>query len=265
MTYSPYQGSSSSDSSCKSASQVLQDISQIASKGFSAIRIYATDCQQLENVGAAAKALQLKLIPGIFIDSSGIGSDSYSQLNDIVSYFNGDYSMVEMMVFGNEAIFNNYATGSEMASFLASSKSTLQKAGYSGPVTTTDTVAALQANAGALSSVLDVVAANIHPFFNGNVQPSESGSFVEQQMEMLSGSFGGKEVYNVETGWPSAGPSYMNAEPSPENQAAAIQSIATSSSASKTVFFSYENDGWKNDGSYSVEPYWGCAQDFSDN
>jgi exo-beta-1,3-glucanase (GH17 family) len=240
----------------------MQEISAIAAKGFSAVRIYATDCNQLENVGAACKQYGLKMIIGIFIESSGICQDTYNQLNEIVSYFNGNYENVELVAIGNEALFNGYCSGAELAAFISHCASTLKGAGYSGPITTTDTVAALQANAGALCPVIDVVAANMYSFFNGNVSPGDSGTFIAGQIQMLQKSCPNKEVYNLECGWPSQGPSYMNAVPSAENQAAFIKSVMEADSCGHTVFFTAENDMWKNDGSPSVEPYFGCLSQF---
>jgi exo-beta-1,3-glucanase (GH17 family) len=264
MCYSPYQGNSASDSSCKSSEQVMSDISEIAAKGFKAVRIYATDCAQLENVGAAAKQYGLKMIIGIYIDSSGISSDAYSQLSDITSYFAGDYSLVEMALIGNEALFNGYVSAGELASFISDCKSTLKGAGYSGPVTTADTVASILANESELCGSIDALAANIHPFFNGNVQPEGACAFVEQQMQMLGAACGGSlPVYNSETGWPSQGPNYMNAVPGTAEQQAAIESLATCSCSDKNSYLSFENDMWKDDGTDSVEPYWGCVQLFS--
>ena len=53
--------------------QVKQDIAAIASKGFSNVRLYSTDCSTLQFVGQAAKSHGLKIMPGIFVDRDGVG------------------------------------------------------------------------------------------------------------------------------------------------------------------------------------------------
>ena len=263
MTYSPYKGESSSATSCKSQSEVSSDIAGIAGRGFSTIRIYSTDCNHLPNVVGACKANGLNVILGIFIKEEGISDDTYSQLKDIVDYFQGDYSMVSAILVGNEALFNGYVSGGELANFIGHCKDTLKSSGYPGPIGTAETVAQLQNNKGALKGILDIVGANVHPFFatGGAVKPEDSGSYVKEQMDMVKDDYG-VEVINSETGWPTQGPDNGDAVPSPENQKAAIDSMSNGYYAGKTVFFSSYDDGWKNTGSPSVEPYFGCADQF---
>lgn len=264
IAYSPYTGSDWSSSSCKSAAHVTQDISAIAAKGFSAVRIYATDCNQLEYVAAACQQHALKMIVGIFIESNGIGQDAYDQLDDIMRFFNTNYNLVEMVVIGNEALFNGYCTGHELASFISHSATVLRSAGYTGPITTADTVGALQANAGILCPVIDVLGANIYPFFNGNVEAQDSGAFIDGQLRILETACPGKVVYNLESGWPSQGPRHMGSVASMENQAAFVKAVLASPRGRQTVFASHENDLWKHDGSDSVEAYFGCLDHFED-
>lgn len=264
MTYSPYKGTCVSDTSCKSQGEVESDIAAIAGMGFSVVRIYATDCSHLPNVIPAAKAHGLKVILGIFIKDGGINDDTYSQLSDITSYFKGDYSSVEYVLAGNEAVFNGKTTAGALASFIGDVKSTLKKDGYSGLVGTAETVSVLCDNADAFSGVLGVVGANMHPFF-APVEPSEAGTWLKTQFDSLAEHYGSTPVINSESGYPHSGPPTSGNTPSSEAQKAAISSMAESEYAGKTVFFSNADDGWKatSPGSEdSVEPYWGCADQF---
>jgi exo-beta-1,3-glucanase (GH17 family) len=257
MTYTPYTNSGQ----CKTAAEVDADIAIIAGKGFTTVRLYATDCSGLTNIGTSAKAHGLKLIVGVFIKAAGI-DDARPQLKDIATWGSyGNWDLVTMIVIGNEAIFNNYCSASALAGFISEAKSTFSAAGYYGPITTTEPLDKLQESAGALCSVIDVVAANIQPYFNSGVKSSEAGTFVAGQLALVAAACPGKTAYNLECGWPSYGSSNGAAVASPADQAAAIADIVDKA-GDHTVVFSYDDDAWKADGAFGVEKFFGCAKLF---
>jgi len=254
MTYSPY----TSNGGCKDAGTVASDIAQIKSKGFSTIRVYSTDCSTLQNVGSAANDNGLKMILGVFISSTGI-EGAKQQVTDIVSW--GWWELVELIVVGNEAAFNGYCSASDLAGFISSSKSQFQAAGYSGPVTTTEPLSEWQSSGSTFCEVVDVVAANLYAFFNAQTSADQAGSFIQAEISELEGICSGKETYVMESGWPTAGECNGAACPSPENQATALKGIQNVS-GSKVVFFSFEDDAWKQPGQFNVEQHWGCIDAF---
>jgi len=256
MTYTPY----TTGGQCKSASEVDSDIATIASLGFSTVRIYATDCSGLINVGASCKAHGLKIIIGVFIDQSGISAAS-SQVSEISSWGQGGmWSIVSMIVVGNEAVFNGYASASALAGFIGSSKATWSAAGYYGPVTTTEPVNIIQQYASTLCGAVDVAAANIQPFFTSSVAAAWAGTFVASQLALVEAACG-KTAYNLECGWPSSGSNNGQATPSKDDQKTAITDIINKA-GDKTAIFSFENDAWKDAGSFGVEQYFGCSDVF---
>ncbi|KAH8429849.1 putative cell wall glucanase (Scw11) [Aspergillus melleus] len=254
MTYSPY----TNDSQCKSKSDVLSDIAVIAQKGFSHVRVYSTDCNSLEYIGEAARKHSLQLIIGVFIDGSGI-SGAQEQVTAISKW--AEWDLVTLIVVGNESIQNGYCSASELAGFIASSKSKFEAAGYSGQITTTEPINVWEQSGSALCSAIDVVGANIHPFFNAEVSPKEAGKFAKSQVKILEGICDGKDVINLETGWPSQGEANGLAVPGASQQAAAIKALVEEV-GSLSVFFSYSNDLWKDAGEFDVERYWGCIDQF---
>lgn len=260
MTYTPY----SSSGGCKSADDVSKDIAGIKSKGFTTVRLYATDCSGIENIGAACKEQGLNMILGVYIDSEGI-SKAREQVSTITTWgkTNG-WGKVEMVVVGNEAVFNNYCTASELAEFIQEVKSSFKAAGYTGPCTTTEPLNIIQENADTICGACDVIGANIHPFFNTAIDASGAGDFVSSQLALVKSVCGGsKEAYNLETGWPSAGDANGAAVPGVSQQKTAVDGIIASA-GSKSAIFSYENDSWKSPGNLGVEQYWGCADIFQD-
>lgn len=232
MTYSPYRA----DSNCKDRAEVEQDVAEIAQKGFGSIRLYGTDCDGLANAGGAAQRHGLKVVAGVFIDSRGIAA-ARKQVDDLIGW--GQWSAVEMIVIGNEALFNGHCSGAELAAFIGEAKAQLRAAGYGGPCTTTEaTVQALRDNADALCPVLDVLALNIHAFFNGKVRAADAGEFVAAQLGLLADVCPGKATYNLESGWPSGGDANGDAIPGEAEQREAIASIEKAAGG-KVVFFSY--------------------------
>jgi exo-beta-1,3-glucanase (GH17 family) len=256
ITYTPY----NADGTCKSAASVDADIAVIKGKGFTSVRLYSTDCSGLVNAGNAAKAHGLKIIVGVWLDGAGVAA-AKAQVDVVVGWGPGNWDNVEMVVVGNEAIFSGHIDAGGLAQLVIDARASLRAAGYSGPVTTTETVANVQANAGVLCSAIDVVGANIHPYFNGAIAAAGAGVFVKSQLDSLANVCPGKQAYNLETGWPNGGNANGDAIAGWAEQKLAIASISLAVGAQST-FFSFENDMWKAPGSLGVEQHWGCADLF---
>jgi exo-beta-1,3-glucanase (GH17 family) len=231
ITYSPY----TSSGGCKSASDIESDIADISSKGFSSVRIYSTDCSGLQNVGSSCQKHGLKMIIGVFIDASGISAAS-QQVTDIVNW--GQWSLVELIVIGNEAVFNGYCSAQQLHDFIVSCKSTFASAGYSGPCTTTETLNILQQYGSTLCDAIDVIGCNVYAFFNSGISSSGAGDFVKGQYDLVKGICPGKEAYILETGWPSAGSCNGAACPGPSQQKEAITGTIAAI-GDHAVIFSY--------------------------
>ena len=246
ITYSPY----NADGSCKDDASVSSDIALIAAKRFTSIRLYSTDCSGLHTVGAAAKTHGLKLVLGIYISDRGI-ADAETQVTDIITWTRGDWSSVEMIVVGNEAVFNEHCTAAALVDFITSAKSALVGAGYSGPITTTEPINILAEHAATLCPIVDVVAANIHPFFHSDVTADTAGDFVAVELQNLQTICPGLMSYNLETGWPSAGSPNGVAVPGISEQRAAVASIQKAA-GNRSVFSSFMDDLWKEGGEFGV-------------
>lgn len=255
MTYSPY----TEGGDCKTKQEVLKDIKVIKNKGFNLIRVYSTDCSGLEFIGDACKELGLNMILGVYIDGSGV-SAAQEQVTAITKW--AQWGMVELIVVGNEAIQSGFIDAPGLATFIQSAKSSFQAAGYSGQVTTTEPINVWQQHgAASLCGPVDIVGANIHPFFNADVTAEKAGEFAAQEIAVLEKICNGKDVINLETGWPNAGDSNGAAIPGKAEQITAVQAIAKSV-GSKSIFFSFANDNWKAPGDFNVEQHWGCADVF---
>lgn len=197
----------------------------------------------------------------MWISSTGI-SGAQGQISDIVEW--AQFDLVELIVIGNEVVFNGYASASELAGFVSSSAASFKAAGYTGLVTLTEPLSVWQESSAAeeFCAVVDVVGANLYAFFNAEVTADKAGSFIQSEIDILNSvCSGGKSVYVLESGWPHAGQCNGAACPSPENQKTALQGIHSTVGA-QVVFLSYEDEPWKEAGQFDVEQYWGCADVF---
>ncbi|KAL3424848.1 beta-glucosidase btgE [Phlyctema vagabunda] len=254
IVYTPY----TSDGQCTSEAQVYIDVALIALKGFKTLRTYSTDCSTLEHVGSAAKISGIKMILGVFISSTGL-SAAQEQITEIVSW--GQWEQVELISVGNEAVFNGYCSASELAGFISSAASAFKSAGYTGLITTAETLDVWQANAGVLCDVVDVVACNIHPFFNAAVDAAGAGAFVASQLDLVDNLCAGKTGINLETGWPSKGSCNGLACPGTSEQKTALASIKAAVGG-KSCILSFANDLWKAAGPFGCETSWGAIDLF---
>ncbi|KAH8815224.1 beta-glucosidase 5 [Xylogone sp. PMI_703] len=253
ITFTPY----NNDGTCMSADQVEQDIADIASKGFTTVRVYSTDCSTLQNVGSSCKKHGLTMIIGIFIQTTI--QDAQEQVQQIVEW--SLWEIVELIVIGNESIFNGKCTAGELASFISSCSATFKSAGYSGQITTTEPLNIWQESFGELCGVVDVVGSNVYAFFNPTVLPAAAGTFIAAEMALLDALCPGKTSVNLECGWPHGGNCIGDACPGKSEQQTAIQSILAAV-GEKTVLFSYTDDLWKAPGQYGVEQSWGLGDLF---
>lgn len=256
IAYHPY----NDDTTCKDKSTIQSDVAKVARLGFATIRLYSNDCSTLKNVVLAATANNLTLILGIDIDASGLESAS-TQIDEIVSWAAGDWNSVEMIVVGNEAIFNDFCPPRALAAFILSARATLRKEGYTGPITTTEPIPILLESAPDLCPVLDISASNIHPFFHPEVSAENAGAYVAQELVTLQKICPDLEAVNMETGWPRRGVSNGVARPGQTEQAVAINSIMREVGG-KSVLMGFGDDGWKDEGEFGVEGSWGCGHLF---
>ena len=258
ITYTPY----TTSGLCKTADEVVADITQIKAAGFEIVRVYSTDCSALTNIGSAcaAKDVQMKMILGVFIDASAGMDGAQEQVTEIIAW--AQWDLVELIVVGNEAVGSGACSAQTLASFVSSSKSAFVGAGYNGPVTLTETMNIWQENTELFCSVVDIVGTNIHAFFNAETSAPNAGSFVASQLALANNFCEGKYAINCETGWPSYS-SVCNglACGGVLEQQQAIKSISTAVGG-KSVMFSFTNDLWKPLGQFDCEQSWGLIDLF---
>lgn len=286
MVYHPY----NSDGTCSNQATVHSHLATIAAKGFTAIRLHNHDCNILPKLSSSPLVIshKIKLILGIHIDEGGI-AEAAPHVGDIIAwasepqeqatpeqppwmlstYAATSWSFVELVVVGEESIFNNHLTSKELASFIADTRAQLRRAGYTGPVTTTEPIHVLYDSAPILCPHLDVLASNIHPFFHAEVSAGTAGDFVEETLGLLETAVctdgaASRPAVNLETGWPWRGRANGKAVPGREEQVVALEEIL-SRTGGRSVVLGFGDDGWMEEGEFGVEGSWGCESIFPES
>lgn len=255
MSYLPYLKTGG----CKLKEQVAHDISLI--QDFELIRLYLTDCLGIENVLAAMGSGQ-KLFLGIWNLDSALVTGGLHDIQQAVKGSLRGWLAVHTIAIGNERVNEGQATVDDISLAISTARSWLKQNApeYKGAVVSVDTLVAVKLNPG-LCKLLDYIAVNCHPYWDGGVQPENSGPWLKQQMNELAGICGGdKEIMITETGWPTKGDDYGNCKPLIENQKAALQLIM-GTMGQQVLAFTLYNDYWKAPGGSNVEQYWGVYGD----
>lgn len=246
ITYSPY----SNSGSCKSSSEIASDLSKLTS--FDIIRVYAPDCNiisvLLDNLSSSQQ-----IFAGLYYLNS-LESDVELLASQVKSSSRG-WDAIYAINVGNEWLNSNTYDITTVISAISKGRSLLSNQGYNGKVVTVDTVVAFQNNP-SLCDSCDFVAVNQHSFWNGNISPEDSGDFLVDTITQMN-SLCGKDTLICESGWPTQGNTYGSCVPGKDQQLEAIKSIAKSSAAAKTIFFTTYDDLWKSPGDHNVEQYWG--------
>lgn len=242
--YSPY----SSHGGCKSESDVKSDFDKLSK--YQTIRLYGVDCNQVENA-LKAKSSSQKLFVGIF-DIKDIKSGVDSLAKQVKSA--GKWDDIDTVSIGNELVNSGQAKPNQIGEYVKEGKEALKNAGYNGPVVSVDTFIAVINNPD-LCKHSDYMAVNAHAYFDGNVEASDSGKWLMEQVERVYSACKGQKskVRVTESGWPSKGNSQGKAVPSKENQKSAIHSIEEKC-GNDVILFSAYNDLWK---SQENQKYWG--------
>lgn len=253
ISYAPYRA----DHQCKTAKEIMNDFQRL--KGdYSVVRIYGTDCDQVRNVNAAAKAIGCKVMLGVW-DINRVNEET-----DLIANAIGkDWSRVHSISVGNELVNNGQATASQVTDAVGRARQRLRKAGYKGPVVTVDTFVAVQAHP-ELCERSDFCAINAHPFFDSTARPEGSGKWLRREIRNVKASLSKPmDIIVTETGWPTRGTANGLAVPGLENQKKALDSIKREFAAdpSRIFLFTAFDDLWKakTEVTFNSDQHWGIG------
>ncbi|KAK0713143.1 glycoside hydrolase superfamily, partial [Lasiosphaeria miniovina] len=249
VTYSPY----TPDGGCKTAAEVYSDLQRLEGR-YSLLRLYGTDCDQINLVIPAAQSIGAKLFLGVF---------DPNRLNDELDILVRGWELVDTVSIGNELVNNGQASPEQMLSALSAARETLRAVGYTGPVVTVDTFIAVQQHP-ELCDASDYCAVNIHAFFDARTPADQAGRFVARQVANLREVVADptQRIVVTESGWPWQGNANGLAVPGADNQRQAVASLVADYgdlNPGGLILFTAFDDPWKKaePETFYAEQFWG--------
>lgn len=249
ICYAPY----NHDGGCKTQGQVDADFGKFS--GYSTVRSYGTDCNQISMMINAAKKHHKKVFIGVF-ELNNLDAE----LKSLIDAAKSSWSSVDTVSIGNELVHTGKSSAQDVVNAVNHARSTLRAAGYKGPVVTVDTADTMIKNP-QLCKASDYCAVNAHAFYNSETSRDKAGEFVRSQAKLVSKAAGGKKTVVTETGWPHGGNQNGKAVPSKQNQGIALHMLkkAFAGTDGELFLFSAFDDPWKKDNpsTFGTERFWG--------
>ncbi|KAI0844278.1 glycoside hydrolase family 17 protein [Daldinia vernicosa] len=189
-----------------SQNNVTRDVA-VLSQLTNIIRLYGTDCNQTEMTIHALRQLKLendiKIWLGVWQDGNATTNErQLSKMWNILDKYGAD--PFKGLIIGNEILFREQMTASELSKLLDSVRTNLTKHDWNLPVATSDLGDNWDSQ---LASMSDYIMGNIHPFFAG-VNAKDAASWTWQFWENKAhGFFKTETEKNIisEIGWPTKG------------------------------------------------------------
>lgn len=172
------------------------------------IRLYGNDCNQTEMVFHAIDRLgvDMKVWVGVWLDGNTTTNDrQLHQLWDIVD-LTEHHDKIDGIAVGNEVLFSKYLTETELTTVIEEVRANLTERSYDIPVGTSDLGSNWNAD---MASKVDVLMANVHPFFAGVTAEKAADwtykFFEENDVAYTLDLAKPPRVMISEVGWPSGG------------------------------------------------------------
>jgi len=172
------------------------------------VRLYGTDCNQTEMVLHAIDVLDvdMKVWIGVWLD--GNSTTNTRQLNHLYTLLSDEkhHDKYAGVAVGNEVLFAQTLTQTQLFNIIKEVRTNLTALGYDIPVGTSD----LGSNWNAvMAREVDVLMANVHPFFAGVVVEEAADwtwkFFQDNDVVLTNGLDPKPRVMISEVGWPTAG------------------------------------------------------------
>lgn len=171
------------------------------------LRLYGNDCNQTEMVLHAIDALAIPMTVwlGVWLDSNTTtNTRQLTHLYTLLSSYAASY--FEGVAVGNEVLFRENLSEQALFSTIAAVRSNLTSRSISLPVATSDLGSNWKAS---MLPYVDVLMANVHPFFAGVVAEKAAdwtwSFFQDNDVVLTAGMSPAPRVMISEVGWPSAG------------------------------------------------------------
>ncbi|KAI1408580.1 glycoside hydrolase family 17 protein [Hypoxylon sp. FL1857] len=263
-------GNKKADGTCKESADYTADFAAISKEtGSKIVRIYAaSDCDVAKLILPAAKTAGFKVILGIWPDTDeSFQADKAAAVENTLKYKDQVYAIT----VGSESLYRGNFTGPELLEKIQDVKSAVGKGVKIGTADSWNKFADGTADAIVQSGAADILLTNAFSYWQGQVLSNATGSFYDDifqafgHIQEKSGSTDKIELWVGETGWPTGGDKYQNAQPG-KQQASVFYSQAVCGMVDwgfNVFFFEAFDESWKpkavgEDGSVADETSWGA-------
>ncbi|KAI1104012.1 glycoside hydrolase family 17 protein [Jackrogersella minutella] len=263
-------GNKKSDGSCKASSDYTADFAALAKETNSkVVRIYAaSDCDVAKLILPAAKTSGFQVILGIWPDTDeSFQADKAAVVDNAAKYKDQVYAIT----VGSESLYRGNFTGPELLAKIQDVKSAVGGDFKIGTADSWNKYADGTADAVIQSGDADILLTNAFSYWQGQVLSNATGSFYDdifQAFGRIQEKAGGTdkiELWVGETGWPTDGDKYQNAQPGLK-EATTFYTQAVCGMVDwgfNVFFFEAFDEEWKpaaigEDGSVADETSWGA-------
>lgn len=191
---------------------ILLDVARM-SKVTNKIRTYGTQCNQTAMILEAIKELHVNMTVsmGVWIGEDNFVNEKQIQnMRELLLKY--PISMFDSIFVGNEVLFREDKSVSELVNLIKNVKDYLLSIGYEKiPVGTSELGSLMNEK---IVNACDFISVNIHPFFSGISAGKAKDwtlNYLSNQVLPLLGNSHDKTIVISETGWPYSGGEYENA------------------------------------------------------
>jgi exo-beta-1,3-glucanase (GH17 family) len=202
------QGQSPETGTFPSEAQVRQDI-QIVSDMAKVNRTYGND-NILFDIPRFCNDVGLDCYVGSWISDDAVWNQGV--VNRLIQVSDANYPTTKALLVGNEyLLWRPHSAETNIINLINQTKLYTDL-----PVSTAETYNVWLDHPNLVDAV-DFIGAHIHPYWEG-VHIDNAAQHVIDKYNLLKQSYPDKPIEILEVGWPSSGPAYYNAVPSPQNQ-----------------------------------------------
>ena len=208
---------------------------------------------------AASNSYNFRIIATAYINdpnASWAPAVNRAEIDGLVDLINSGVPM-EFGVVGVEAVLFNRLTPAQLIAQMDAVRAKI--AGSGVPITTIDTWTIWRDNP-ALAANVDIIAVNIHPYWDG-VSIDSAVDHTLARYKELQALYPNDRIVITETGWPSAGPQRGAAVPSLANAQKFHAELGPKAAAigAEVIRFSFADEAWKTEG--GVGSHWGILNE----
>ncbi|KAI8936317.1 hypothetical protein NX059_006733 [Plenodomus lindquistii] len=193
---------------CKARSDYSDDFDAIKSgSGVSIVRGYAaSDCDMAKNSLPAAKAKGFKVVLGIWPDVEESFNKDLKAITDVAEEY---ADTIYAVTVGSETLYRGNFTGEELKDKISTVKSKLPKGIKVGTADSWNKFA--DGTGDAIIGTADIIMVNAFAFWQGASKENATNVYLDDMFQAIThiekiagGADKAPEVWNGETGWPTA-------------------------------------------------------------